>query len=233
MAGQAREGRGLHGEHREHAGHQVQDQAAQQGEQQRFDQRRAARRSRAAASGEVGTKAGSSLAETSKACLTSPSAVFSVSTSVPESVGGQRCLGIAALQRDADAVGADAGRLPGHAGDRAPVGREEIDVADGVGLQALGLDDQRRIARLGDAVARRPRALHRHLLARLVEDRPGGGRRGRAGRRHRQGELELAVFGDADVLAHQPVGLGGELEAAGALAGGVMRTSSTASSLKP
>ena len=39
MAGQPREGRGLHRQHREHAGHQVQDQAAQQGEQQRLDER--------------------------------------------------------------------------------------------------------------------------------------------------------------------------------------------------
>jgi hypothetical protein len=56
---------------------------------------------------------------------------------------------------------------------------------------------------------------------------------GRAGRRHRQGELELAVLGDADVLAHQPVGFGESLKLPEALAGGVMRTSNTASSLKP
>ena len=62
--------------------------------------------SAAAASDEVGTKAGSSLADTSKACLTSPSAVFSVSTRVPASRSGSAGLGVASLQRDADAVGA-------------------------------------------------------------------------------------------------------------------------------
>ena len=218
VAGQAREGRGLHGEHREHAGHQVQDQAAQQGEQQRLDQREllAARARPATRSARRRDRAWPT---TSKACLRLAVGRLLGQHQRAGKLGGQGRLGIAALQRDADALGADAGRLLGHAGDRSPVGREEIDVADGVGLQALGFDDQRGIARLGDAVARRPRALHRQLLARLVEDRAGGGRRGRAGRRHRQGELELAVLGDADVLAHQPVGVGRELEAARGVGG--------------
>ena len=88
------------------------------------------------------------------------------------------------------------------------------------GFRPLGLDDQGRVARLGDAVARGPRALHRHALARLVEDRARGGGRRRAACRHRQGELELAILGDADVFAHQPVGFGCELQRAGAEIGG-------------
>ena len=45
-------------------------------------------------------------------------------------------------------VAALLGVLPRHGGDGPPFGGEEIDIADGVGFQAPGLDQQRRIAGL-------------------------------------------------------------------------------------
>ena len=219
MAGQSHEGSGLHGEHREHAGHQVEDQAAQQGKQQRLDERE---RLAALRSGKRRWRheSGIELGRHVESLLDLAVAGLLRQHQRAGELGGKGRLGVTALQRNANTVGADPGALLGHAGDRAPLGREEIDLPDGVGLQAPGLDDQRRIARLGDAVARGPRARHRHALARLVEDRARRGRRRCAGRRHRQGELELAVLGDADVFAHQPVGFGGEFQRADAEIGG-------------
>ncbi len=123
-------------------------------------------------------------------------------------------LGVALPERDSNPLGRDAGRLLGHAGHGAPFGGEEIDIAYHVGFQALGLDDQRRIARFGDAEPRRPRALHRHDAARLVEQRARCAI-GRLGRRSdRQGQGELAFFRNADVVTDQPVGAGRERQCA-------------------
>ncbi len=47
---------------------------------------------------------------------------------------------------------------------------------------------------------------------RLLEQGERCGRRRRGGGARRQHQLELALFGDADILADQPVGLGGERE---------------------
>ncbi len=149
--------------------------------------------------------------------------------------GGQGSLGVAALQGDADALGVDAGRLLGHGGDRSPVGREEVDIADGRASGPWPRRLQGRIARLGDAVARRPRA----LIGTLCRCPRSNSVRGRCRRRRRSARMagcaRTCLPRECRRL-HRPASWRRRLSFNGPARNrpaALMRTNSVASSLKP
>ena len=218
VAGQPREGRGLHGEHREHAGHQVQDQPAQQREQQRLDERQLLAAAAASGSDAAARKPGSSLADDVEGLACSPSPVFSVSTSVPASCGGRAALASPFFSGMRMPSALIAGRSAWPCWRPGPIRRGRNRRrgscrASGPWPRRPGSDRptwrRRSAPATGSPSARRGAPCRTARGSRAVGRRAPSRPTGRV-------ELELAVLGNADVVAHQPVGIGRELQRAAA-----------------